>query len=238
MTDAGVAALAAGCLLRRLSLPGCHALGAPAMLALAGPRGCGLSRRRSRAWGCRCLVLESASGVNPCALRPAWHDGEGRQRQSPGAVWDMCCARALLSGCLLLWLRFCHARRGQTRTGWPRWRPATSACVPSAAPAHGSTGCAPRRARLEALDVSWCRGIPEEALGRLVDACPALETLTLFGCSQVGPLHPNPYPRQGPVSAVGAQYDTSLPASRQAACWEVQQQHAVADGRALELGAS
>ncbi len=51
-------------------------------------------------------------------------------------------------------------------------------------------GRAPRRARLEALDVSWCRGIPEEALGRLVDACPALATLTLFGCSQVGPLNP------------------------------------------------
>ena len=41
-----------------------------------------------------------------------------------------------------------------------------------------------RRAHLEEVDVSWCRGIPEEALGRLVDACPALATLTLFGCSQ------------------------------------------------------
>ena len=41
-----------------------------------------------------------------------------------------------------------------------------------------------RRASLEELDVSWCRGIPEEALGRLVDACPALTSLTLFGCSQ------------------------------------------------------
>ncbi|KAK9831384.1 hypothetical protein WJX81_008255 [Elliptochloris bilobata] len=43
----------------------------------------------------------------------------------------------------------------------------------------------PRGVHLEELDVSWCRGIPEEALGRLVDACPALTCLTLFGCSQV-----------------------------------------------------
>lgn len=40
------------------------------------------------------------------------------------------------------------------------------------------------RANLQELDVSWCRGIPEEALGCLVDACPALTSLTLFGCSQ------------------------------------------------------
>ena len=58
VTDAGVAALAAGCLLRRLGLPGCHALGAPAVIALAGPRGCA-SRRCSRAWGRRRLMLES-----------------------------------------------------------------------------------------------------------------------------------------------------------------------------------
>ena len=48
------------------------------------------------------------------------------------------------------------------------------------------------RANLEELDVSWCRGIPEEALGRLVDACPALTSLTLFGCSQARPASPIP----------------------------------------------
>lgn len=87
VTDAGVAALAAGCLLRRLGLPGCHALGAPAMIALAGPRGCA-SRRCSREPGavtpcageCRC-------GCCPCCPHPAWQKARaaiGRAQQRCG----------------------------------------------------------------------------------------------------------------------------------------------------------
>lgn len=39
---------------------------------------------------------------------------------------------------------------------------------------------------LESLDISFCRKIPENAVGFLVDACPALARLTLFGMSQLG----------------------------------------------------
>lgn len=39
--------------------------------------------------------------------------------------------------------------------------------------------------QLERLDVSWCREIPEQQLGRLVDACPNLAVLELWGCSHV-----------------------------------------------------
>ena len=39
--------------------------------------------------------------------------------------------------------------------------------------------------QLERLDVSWCRGIPEQQLGRLVDACPNLTWLELWGCTHV-----------------------------------------------------
>ena len=39
---------------------------------------------------------------------------------------------------------------------------------------------------LEEVDVSWCRSIPYQALGRLVDACPHLRVLELWGCTQVG----------------------------------------------------
>lgn len=38
--------------------------------------------------------------------------------------------------------------------------------------------------KLEELDISWCRAIPNNALGLLVDSCPALKKLTIFGCSQ------------------------------------------------------
>ena len=35
------------------------------------------------------------------------------------------------------------------------------------------------------LDVSWCRKLTNEALGLIVDNCPSLRVLKLFGCSQV-----------------------------------------------------
>jgi len=41
---------------------------------------------------------------------------------------------------------------------------------------------------LEALDVSWCRGVSDQPLGALVDRCAALRKLTIWGCSQLTPL--------------------------------------------------
>lgn len=38
---------------------------------------------------------------------------------------------------------------------------------------------------LEKLDISFCRGIPENAIGLLVDACFNLHTLSVFGVSQL-----------------------------------------------------
>lgn len=43
------------------------------------------------------------------------------------------------------------------------------------------------RETLEELDASWCRNVTARALGQLADACPNLQTLRLFGCSQVCP---------------------------------------------------
>ena len=46
------------------------------------------------------------------------------------------------------------------------------------------------RRSLETLDLSFVRGVSQEALGSLVDACaaegPALQRLTLWGCTQLG----------------------------------------------------
>ncbi|KAF7103916.1 hypothetical protein CFC21_104848 [Triticum aestivum] len=39
--------------------------------------------------------------------------------------------------------------------------------------------------RLEVLDVSFCRGLSNEALGLIVDSCSSLKTLKLFGCTQI-----------------------------------------------------
>ncbi|KAA0055779.1 hypothetical protein IC582_003131 [Cucumis melo] len=38
---------------------------------------------------------------------------------------------------------------------------------------------------LVSLDVSWCRKLTDEALGLIVDNCPSLRELKLFGCTQV-----------------------------------------------------
>ena len=38
---------------------------------------------------------------------------------------------------------------------------------------------------LEALDVSFCRGVPEAGLGLLADSCPKLADLRVYGCTQV-----------------------------------------------------
>ncbi|CAL5005865.1 unnamed protein product [Urochloa decumbens] len=39
--------------------------------------------------------------------------------------------------------------------------------------------------RLEALDLSFCRELRNEALGLIVDSCPSLRILKLFGCTQI-----------------------------------------------------
>lgn len=41
------------------------------------------------------------------------------------------------------------------------------------------------RERLEKLDVSFCRGVSDDSLGALVDACPYLAQLKVYGCSQL-----------------------------------------------------
>jgi DNA repair protein RAD7 len=35
------------------------------------------------------------------------------------------------------------------------------------------------------LDLSWCRHVPEKAVGFLADSCPRLKKLTLFGCNHI-----------------------------------------------------
>nr|CAB3483158.1 unnamed protein product [Digitaria exilis] len=39
--------------------------------------------------------------------------------------------------------------------------------------------------RLEALDLSFCRELTNEALGLIVESCPSLRILKLFGCTQI-----------------------------------------------------
>ncbi|RCV31394.1 hypothetical protein SEVIR_6G179200v4 [Setaria viridis] len=39
--------------------------------------------------------------------------------------------------------------------------------------------------RLEALDLSFCRQLTNEALGLIADSCPSLRILKLFGCTQI-----------------------------------------------------
>jgi hypothetical protein len=41
------------------------------------------------------------------------------------------------------------------------------------------------RESLELLDVSFCRGVSERALGLVADSCPHLCQMVIFGCSQV-----------------------------------------------------
>lgn len=41
-------------------------------------------------------------------------------------------------------------------------------------------------ATLEALDVSWCRRLSYQGLGRMVDRCARLERLEVWGCTQLG----------------------------------------------------
>ncbi|KAL6647489.1 hypothetical protein ACP70R_014926 [Stipagrostis hirtigluma subsp. patula] len=38
---------------------------------------------------------------------------------------------------------------------------------------------------LEVLDLSFCRELTNEALGMIVDSCPSLRILKLFGCTQI-----------------------------------------------------
>ena len=36
------------------------------------------------------------------------------------------------------------------------------------------------------LDLSWCRHVPEKAIGFLIESLPSLKTVKLFGCNQLG----------------------------------------------------
>ena len=40
-------------------------------------------------------------------------------------------------------------------------------------------------ASLTSLDISWCRGLTDHGVGALVDACDALEELSVWGCTQL-----------------------------------------------------
>ena len=42
-----------------------------------------------------------------------------------------------------------------------------------------------RSKSLQEVDLSWCRSIPEQALGYLCDACPMLSKLVVWGCNHV-----------------------------------------------------
>jgi DNA repair protein RAD7 len=52
-------------------------------------------------------------------------------------------------------------------------------------------------AELEELDMSWCRGIGEDAVGRLVDGCPNLRRLHAWGCTQLTPRFLNGHGKEG-----------------------------------------
>jgi len=41
-------------------------------------------------------------------------------------------------------------------------------------------------ATLESLDVSWCRKLSYQGVGRMVDRCARLERLEVWGCTQLG----------------------------------------------------
>lgn len=94
--DAGVAALAAGCALRRLRLHGCHALGAAAVLPLAGPRGCVtcLSYKlviprafSQRQHGCHALGAAAVAGPRGCVAYNPSRVWSGSQGVEPWYVW-------------------------------------------------------------------------------------------------------------------------------------------------------
>ncbi|KAH9609981.1 hypothetical protein KSS87_007367 [Heliosperma pusillum] len=38
---------------------------------------------------------------------------------------------------------------------------------------------------LESLDLSWCRGLTDDALGLIADSCTSLRLLKIFGCTQI-----------------------------------------------------
>ncbi|KAH7854436.1 hypothetical protein Vadar_013817 [Vaccinium darrowii] len=52
-------------------------------------------------------------------------------------------------------------------------------------------------AKLQSLDLSWCRNLADEALGLIVDSCLSLKVLKLFGCTQITNIfldgHSNPH---------------------------------------------
>eukprot|EP00879_Flechtneria_rotunda_P026293 GHRR01028028.1.p1 GENE.GHRR01028028.1~~GHRR01028028.1.p1 ORF type:complete len:517 (+),score=163.65 GHRR01028028.1:303-1853(+) len=56
---------------------------------------------------------------------------------------------------------------------------------------------------LQELDISFCRGVPEGALGQLVDKCERLERLKLYGCSQLTKRFLHGHSNEGLVEVAG-----------------------------------
>ncbi|KAL8209282.1 hypothetical protein R6Q57_006014 [Mikania cordata] len=50
---------------------------------------------------------------------------------------------------------------------------------------HTALSLAKHAKKLQRLDLSWCREMTDEAVGLIVDSCLSLETLKLFGCTQI-----------------------------------------------------
>ncbi|KAD6455101.1 hypothetical protein E3N88_09807 [Mikania micrantha] len=50
---------------------------------------------------------------------------------------------------------------------------------------HTALSLAKHAKKLQRLDLSWCREMRDEAVGLIVDSCLSLETLKLFGCTQI-----------------------------------------------------
>lgn len=52
--------------------------------------------------------------------------------------------------------------------------------------AHNTaTSLATHSKNLHSLDLSWCRKLTDEAFGLIVDSCPSLKMLKVFGCTQI-----------------------------------------------------
>ncbi|XP_050216200.1 uncharacterized protein LOC126667272 [Mercurialis annua] len=68
---------------------------------------------------------------------------------------------------------------------------------------------AKRSRNLINLDLSWCRNLTDEALGLIVDTCPSLRVLKLFGCDQITNVFLNGH-RNSEVKIVGIKLSALL----------------------------
>lgn len=143
------------------------------VLCQAGGTTCWL--RWVAGWGSQLLILRLVVITHECIFLAL------RSCALPACQWKFQsrkCKRS--SQCTPLLQRLQVAARGCLRSlcasGVPNVGDATMAAL---ARHCGST--------LETLDVSFCRLVSDDALGHVVDACQALKTLVLYGCSQVTP---------------------------------------------------